>query len=294
MSTQPPAPPVAFRLKRPYLSEDEFVTGDGPSIVRSGMVLIGAGVRPPGLIVRFEIALKDGTALFRGEGKVVTHRASAVDGKPAGLEVKFTRLDPRGKSLIERVLRERQEQQGDLSAMRPLSIPPAPPSGTPEPPVMTPEIPPLELSEIEEKTGRASVEPPLAVVSDDVDATQIAPPVALRSSMPPPLSALAEGDLTEARLPEVNERDDAGHVINDDDIVDVDEAPEPTELAPQVESEAAHREEVTLGEVLSADTSSLLARLRERVGLKPEEGAGVSEAERDALLGRLRARGQRG
>jgi hypothetical protein len=122
--TNPAAPPpVAFRLKRPYVNEDEFVEGDGHAISRSGMVLIGAGPRPPGLIVRFELALRDGSALFRGEGKVVAHRVAAEANRPAGLELKFTRLDTHGKQIVERVLRERHVAQGGSPSVPPASMP---------------------------------------------------------------------------------------------------------------------------------------------------------------------------
>ena len=127
MTVPPPAaPPPAFRLKRPYDNEDEFAEGDAHALSKGGMVLIGAGPRPSGLIVRFEVALRDGAPLFRGEGKVVQHRIVADEGGPAGLEIRFTRLDARGKAIVDRVLRAR------AAAMSP-SPPPAIPDLTPPP-----------------------------------------------------------------------------------------------------------------------------------------------------------------
>ena len=99
--------PVAFRLKRPYNTEEEFLLGDGHAVWRSGMILVGANPRPIGLIVRFEVALQDGTALFRGEGKVIAHRPEPDGDTPPGLEVQFIRLDARGKTLLERLLARR-------------------------------------------------------------------------------------------------------------------------------------------------------------------------------------------
>lgn len=156
---------MAFRLRRPYATEDEFLSGDGAAISRSGMVLVGAGVRPVGLIVRFEIALRDGNALFRGEGKVVGHRATDEGGKPPGLEIRFTRLDARGKGLVDRVLREREAHVPDLvnpGSIPPLSIPTSMPA--------------------------ASI-PELLVPALDTDSTQIAPPVEL--ALPPVVEAPA-------------------------------------------------------------------------------------------------------
>ncbi|MCC6645858.1 MAG: hypothetical protein IT374_09845 [Polyangiaceae bacterium] len=141
-------PPVAFRLRRPYATEDEFVAGDGAHIERGGMTLIGAGARPVGLVVRFEVALRDGAPLFRGEGRVTQHRAR--DGAhPGGLDVRFTRLDPHGKVIVERVLRERAaasspspapvipdlvSDASDARAVAPVEPPPPVESGPVPPP----------------------------------------------------------------------------------------------------------------------------------------------------------------
>ena len=116
---------VAFRLKRPYGSEEELVAGDGHGIRKSGMMLFGAAPRPVRLIVRFEIALRDGTAVFRGEGKVVAHHPSPDPAQPGALQVKFTRLDPRGKALVDYAV-ARNEGRPPPSSRSPFSL--APPS----------------------------------------------------------------------------------------------------------------------------------------------------------------------
>lgn len=163
--------PVAFRLRRPYASEDEFVAGDGACIERRGMTLVGAGPRPSGLIVRFEVALRDGAPLFRGEGKVVHHRAASDGERPAGLDVRFTRLDAQGKAIVERVLRERAEASSpspapvipDLAAgPAPSEPPPAVESGpVPQPPASG-EVDALERPE------PTLPSPPVVAVSSDV------------------------------------------------------------------------------------------------------------------------------
>lgn len=129
----PPAPgrsstSVAFRLKRPYASEEELVAGDAHGIRKSGMLLFGAAPRPVGLIVRFEVALADGTPVFRGEGKVVAYHPAAPPEQTAALQVKFTRLDPRGKAIVDRAV-QRNEARPPSSVRSPLSLPPPPDSG---------------------------------------------------------------------------------------------------------------------------------------------------------------------
>ena len=66
-------------------------------------MLIGAPVRSKGLVLRFEIALESGIVALRGEGRVVGYREKAFDGIPA-LVLRFTRLDPTSKALIDRVV----------------------------------------------------------------------------------------------------------------------------------------------------------------------------------------------
>lgn len=218
--TIPPTPPVAFRLRRPYANEEEFIAGDGFAVYRSGMVLIGAGSRPVGLIVRFEIALWDGSPLLRGEGKVVVHRAAMEEGKPPGLEIRFTRLDARGKALVDRILQEREAPRSadvpDLVAPsipplsmpppslvplapleKPLSlVPPSPPSLEVEP---TQFVPPVEpVPEAAPDTERGAIpEPPLSqlLVEPPPEPTVlIAPPV------PSPVAAPTEREQLLGRL----------------------------------------------------------------------------------------------
>ncbi|MCS6898612.1 MAG: hypothetical protein RMJ98_02430 [Myxococcales bacterium] len=157
--TSPPDPPVAFRLRRPYTNEEEFLAHEGEVVSRTGMTLVGAAYRPSGVIVRFEVALWDGTPLFRGEGKVQGHRTAAEGGKLPGLDIRFLRLDARGKSLIDRILRSRQgrpsgEVPDRLATPIPSLLPPAsvslPPASPSSAPVLLAEptvpAPPVELA----------------------------------------------------------------------------------------------------------------------------------------------------
>jgi hypothetical protein len=122
--------PTGMRIQRPYKTEEEYVRGDGLSIGRTGMILINAPAKTPGIIIRFEIVLADGTPVFRGEGKVVAHRV-APNGKK-GLEVKFTKLDSHSKSVIEKVAELRKT--GALTPSPGLTIPDlTPAAGSAEP-----------------------------------------------------------------------------------------------------------------------------------------------------------------
>jgi hypothetical protein len=215
----PPAstPPVAFRLRRPYANDDEFLAGDGHAIFRSGMVLIGAGPRPAGLIVRFELALRDGSSLFRGEGKVVAHRQDPEDGKPQGLEIRFTRLDARGKVLVDRLIRSREPLPGESEPL-PESVAfdalPGPASIIPPldhpPDLVIPAAAGVPTFELATPLTPASAPPPANHVTFEL-ATPLTPPALSPSSpiwasspplppLPPPLPVLDPLDSPEFLL----------------------------------------------------------------------------------------------
>ena len=101
-------PPVAIRIVRPYESEDELLEHELETVGKTSVVLIGAHPRPTGVILRFEVTLASGTTVLRGEGRVLAHKENAFRGQP-GLTLRFTRLDPRSKALVDRAtaMRER-------------------------------------------------------------------------------------------------------------------------------------------------------------------------------------------
>jgi hypothetical protein len=125
--------PVGIRIQRPYASEDEFLRGDGLTFGRVGMILPGAPARPPGIVIRFEIVLSDGTAVFRGEGRVVAHRMHA-SGR-TGLEIRFTRLDSHSRELLDKALELRRS-----GALVPVG------ASIAAPPEMTPSPSPVRVS----------------------------------------------------------------------------------------------------------------------------------------------------
>lgn len=268
------AAPVAFRLRRPYNTEEEFLAGDGHAISRTGMILIGAGPRPSGLIVRFEVALRDGSVIFRGEGKVVVHRAAAQDGRAAGLEIRFSRLDVRGKALVDRVTKGRDPEpprspsQGpppgsmppsaSLSASSPASIPPlSMPRSIDIPPLFPEEgvesirsMAPVELLPV--SVGRPPSDfPPEPAVPDE-------PTIAMAVPVPAPTPRSASE--TEAAPAPQAAPEPRGQ-------------PEP-QAAPEPGRQVSPRE-------------AALARLRGRQAASVPPVGG----ERDAALGRLRGRG---
>ena len=117
---EPVRPPVAIRIVRPYDSEDELLEHELETLGKTSVVLIGAHPRPTGVILRFEVTLASGATVLRGEGRVLAHKENAFRGQP-GLTLRFTRLDPRSKAVVDRAtsMREARSQGEGGSPSRP-------------------------------------------------------------------------------------------------------------------------------------------------------------------------------
>jgi len=173
-------PPVTIRITRPYGSENEFIDGDLAWIGRSTIVLADSPARKTGEVIRFEVVLKTGSPVFRGEGSVVAHNLPG-SGKPPGLGVRFTRIDARSKLILDQI-RERRaalSRSGENPAATPVAAPPeatpvaappeavapaASPAATAAAPAVTTEIqPPIRAASERRVVDRAN--PPSKVAA---------------------------------------------------------------------------------------------------------------------------------
>lgn len=147
--------PVAIRIVRPYANEDEFLEHELDTLGRAGIVLIGADARPAGVILRFEVALQDGSPLVRGEGRVLAFREQVIGDEP-GLALRFTKLDVKSKALVDRASALREERKRDSNADIRASVPGAPPPSGDE------GAPQLDDAQVQSATA-----PPPAAPDDD-------------------------------------------------------------------------------------------------------------------------------
>ncbi len=111
-----PRPPVAIRIVRPYATEDELLEHELETIGKTSVLLLGAHSRPVGVILRFEVTLASGAVVLRGEGRVLAHKEKAFRGQSA-LTLRFTRLDPKSKAVVDRAAALRDARtRGDVGA----------------------------------------------------------------------------------------------------------------------------------------------------------------------------------
>jgi hypothetical protein len=181
VTAEAPKPPAGIRITRPYSTEEEFLEHELDMLTRTTVTLVGAQSRPAGVVLRFELGLASGQVLMRGEGRVLVYKADALDGT-AGLTLRFTRLDTRSKSLVDRATAMREHR-------RPSAVPP-PPRGASVPDVsLTPAVPAAAALALDDLAPA----PPPAVAPARVVAEEPVrnlPPVVLRPPDAPERDAL--------------------------------------------------------------------------------------------------------
>jgi hypothetical protein len=166
-----PRQPVAIRVSRPYASEDEFLEHELETLTRTSVTLVGSQSRPQGVILRFEVVLSNGTALLRGEGRVVGYKQNAFGDLP-GLTLRFTRLDARSKSLVDRAatVREARARAAFNASMTDSVAPPPLPNEAALEIPLAPRIPSIPSAP---GAPAAMVDSPLAALF--LDAVPLAP-----------------------------------------------------------------------------------------------------------------------
>ncbi|RAL24894.1 hypothetical protein DL240_01410 [Lujinxingia litoralis] len=106
----------AIRARLKYPSIEAFKEGYGRYISAGGMFvpMSPQKLKPVGTTVRFQFLLADGTSALLGEGVVRQLRGVERDGEsgPVGMLVKFTKLSPESKALIDEVVRSKSEHSG--------------------------------------------------------------------------------------------------------------------------------------------------------------------------------------
>jgi hypothetical protein len=175
---------VAIRVTRPYSSEEEFLEHEIETLTRTSVMLVGAQSRPQGVILRFEVAMLNGTPLMRGEGRVIGFKANAM-GELPGLTLRFTRLDKKTKALVDKaaLIREARSRAAFEASMGESDPPPSMPPASLGPTSLGPaSLGPASAPSISSLPSLPSV-PSVSSVPAPSSAPQSRPPP--RSSAPP-------------------------------------------------------------------------------------------------------------
>jgi hypothetical protein len=260
-------PPVAIRITRPYSTEAEFLEREFDTLTHTSVILLGAQARPQGVVLRFEIVLKSGESMLRGEGRVVGYKEKAYAGEP-GLSLRFTRLDSRSKTLVDRASALREARVRASASV--MSMPAVVPDGP-------------SARGAARSTPSASPPAPVASVALD-SAPRIPTPLPSRPSAPP---SSRRGPPPLPDWARAQELSPASGPVMDIESTQVDAH---FERAPQP------RAEPKAPPVAKSAKPPPIPRAAAPASAKVEgDRAGRSverPSDRDGLLGRLRTRGQ--
>jgi uncharacterized protein (TIGR02266 family) len=102
---------VSLNVRYKSATVDEFIENHAHDVSRGGIYIKTASPFPPGTLLKFEIRLASDQAVIAGVGRVVWKRESAATGgeHPAGMGVKFIKIDEPSKTVIDRLVNTRPD-----------------------------------------------------------------------------------------------------------------------------------------------------------------------------------------
>jgi uncharacterized protein (TIGR02266 family) len=128
-----------LKVKYKSASVDDFVQQQGTDVSRTGVFIKTKSPLEAGELLKLELQLADSSAVIAGVGRVAWRRASSTDAsRPAGMGIKFIKLEAASQAIVERIVSERGEtpsrfdQNEGAELARPSLEPPAP--SLPSPP----------------------------------------------------------------------------------------------------------------------------------------------------------------
>ena len=124
---------LPLRIRLPFASEGEFIERYGANVDRASLFIATRSTKPEGTAISFELVLQDGARLMRGEGVVTEVREGTMG--PAGMRLRFTRLEARTKALVDQIV-ARQEAPPTVSPPEPKPAPFPPPAPSAPPRVL--------------------------------------------------------------------------------------------------------------------------------------------------------------
>lgn len=142
---------VSLNVRYKSATVDEFIENHALDVSRGGIYIKTGNPFPQGTLLKFEIRLASDQAVITGVGRVVWKRESAhgTGDRPAGMGVKFIKIDDPSKAVIDRLTNARPDAGRAFE-----SEPEGPPHGASSPPAARPVTPAPPAA------ARAAVRPP--------------------------------------------------------------------------------------------------------------------------------------
>lgn len=118
--------PVSLKVRFKSATVDEFIEQYSKDLSRGGVFIKSNTPMAVGTLLKFELQLKDESRLINGVGRVVWKRdpgPDVTDDNPAGMGIKFIKMDPDSKAVVDRVVSGRPDANNTYEAGN--SSPPA-------------------------------------------------------------------------------------------------------------------------------------------------------------------------
>ncbi len=114
----PRAKVLSMTVRYKSATVDEFIEHHSHDVSRGGIFIKTPSPFPPGTLLKFEIRIQDEQSVLAGVGRVVWKRDGneTSNDSPAGMGVKFIKIDDKSKGLIQRLVESQPE--GTPSAFR--------------------------------------------------------------------------------------------------------------------------------------------------------------------------------
>jgi len=107
----PRAKVLSMTVRYKSATVDEFIEHHSHDVSRGGIFIKTPSPFPPGTLLKFEIRIQDEQSVLAGVGRVVWKRDGGEPGieSPAGMGVKFIKIDDKSKGLIQRLVESQPE-----------------------------------------------------------------------------------------------------------------------------------------------------------------------------------------
>ena len=106
----PRAKVLSMTVRYKSATVDDFVEHNSDNVSRGGIFIKTSSPFAPGTLLKFEIRIAEDASLLAGVGRVVWKRDVAKSEEdPAGMGVKFIKLDEKSRELIDRLIDGQEE-----------------------------------------------------------------------------------------------------------------------------------------------------------------------------------------
>jgi uncharacterized protein (TIGR02266 family) len=118
---------VSLNVRYKSATVDEFIENHSHDVSKGGLFVKTPTPFPPGTLLKFEIRLAGDKSVISGVGRVVWKREPTQSGadKPAGMGVKFIKIDDSSRAIIDRLIAQKADAGSAYTSEDPVEDAPA-------------------------------------------------------------------------------------------------------------------------------------------------------------------------